>query len=153
MFENPKASCPVDTVYEYNARGKIPYVPVLRAPYYQWIGQRRDCTKQNPVRFPARASDEFEAKRPPAFPSTFLYSLSWEDPREDDKVLDINGDDTVLTLTSGGCNALDLVYQGAGQVVAVDINPAQSYLLELKRVAIIRYDPCLQKTTWILLNC
>jgi hypothetical protein len=44
MFENPKASCPVDTVYEYNARGKIPYVPVLRAPYYQWIGQRRDCT-------------------------------------------------------------------------------------------------------------
>jgi len=67
--------------------------------------------EKNPVRFPARASDEFEAKRPPAFPSTFLYSLSWEDPREDDKVLDINGDDTVLTLTSGGCNALDLVYQ------------------------------------------
>lgn len=28
--------------------------------------------------------------------------------------------------------------QGAGQVVGVDINPAQSYLLELKRVAIIR---------------
>ncbi|CAM6035693.1 unnamed protein product [Sphagnum compactum] len=128
----------LEPVYEYNARGKIPYVPVLRAPYYQWIGQRRDCTKQNLVRFPARASDEFEAKRPPAFPPTFLYSLSWEDPREDDKVLDINGDDTVLTLTSGGCNALDLVYQGAGQVVAVDINPAQSYLLELKRVAIIR---------------
>jgi hypothetical protein len=67
--------------------------------------------EQNLVRFPSRASDEFEAKRPPAFPPTFLYSLSWEDPREDDKVLDINGDDTVLTLTSGGCNALDLVYQ------------------------------------------
>lgn len=28
--------------------------------------------------------------------------------------------------------------QGAGQVVAVDINPAQSYLLELKRIAIVR---------------
>ncbi|KAL2632464.1 hypothetical protein R1flu_017150, partial [Riccia fluitans] len=88
--------------------------------------------------FPARASDEFEAKRPPTFPPTFLYSLSWEDPREDDKYLQINPDDTVLTLTSGGCNALDLVYQGAGQVVSVDINPAQSYLLELKRAAVIR---------------
>ncbi|KAH9565685.1 hypothetical protein CY35_04G089900 [Sphagnum magellanicum] len=128
----------LEPVYEYNARGKIPYVPVLQAPYYQWIGRRRDYTKQNLARFPARASDEFEAKRPPAFPPTFLYSLSWEDPREDDKVLHINGDDTVLTLTSGGCNALDLVYQGAHQVVAVDINPAQSYLLELKRVAIVR---------------
>lgn len=68
-------------------------------------------TEKNLARFPARASDEFEAKRPPAFPPTFLYSLSWEDPREDDKVLDINKDDTVLTLTSGGCNALDLIYQ------------------------------------------
>ncbi|KAG0563546.1 hypothetical protein KC19_8G040100 [Ceratodon purpureus] len=127
-----------EPVYEYNSRGKIPYLPVIQAPYYQWIGKRRDYTKKNLVRFPARASDEFEAKRPPAFPPTFLYSLSWEDPREDDKFLNINKDDTVLTLTSGGCNALDLVYQGAGQVVAVDINPAQSYLLELKRIAIVR---------------
>jgi len=139
-------------VYEYNSRGKIPYLPVVKAPYYQWIGKRRDYTgmesipvskyeylfhqvmkfnvpleyvtsclsgvllfvvmaEKNLVRFPARASDEFEAKRPSAFPPTFLYSLSWEDPREDDKFLNINKDDTVLTLTSGGCNALDLVYQ------------------------------------------
>jgi hypothetical protein len=39
-----KVWCPVDAVYEYNARGKIPYVPVLQAPYYQWIGRRRDYT-------------------------------------------------------------------------------------------------------------
>lgn len=138
-----------NAVYEYNSRGKIPYVPIIQAPYFQWIGKRRDYTsklqstypkclnlqilnlytldklyvsssymlswplqtEKNLARFPARASDEFEAKRPPAFPPTFLYSLSWEDPREDDKVLDINKDDTVLTLTSGGCNALDLIYQ------------------------------------------
>lgn len=31
------------------------------------------------------------------------------------------------------------VFQGAGKVVGVDINPAQSYLLELKRAAIMRY--------------
>lgn len=65
----------------------------------------------NLKRFPALASDDLESKIPPGFPPTFLYSLSWEDPREDDKVLDINPSDTVLTLTSGGCNALDLVLQ------------------------------------------
>eukprot|EP00897_Mesotaenium_endlicherianum_P008660 jgi/Mesen1/7822/ME000417S07135 len=127
----------LEPVYEYNGRGKIPYVPYLRAPYYMWIGRHKGKAS-NHVRFPSRASDEFDYKRPPGFPPTFLYSLSWEDPREDDKVLDINEDDTVLTLTSGGCNALDLVLQGAGKVVGVDINPAQSYLLELKRAAVMR---------------
>ena len=42
----------------------------------------------------------------------------------------------MLTLTSGGCNALNLLLHGAGRVVAVDCNPAQSALLELKTVAI-----------------
>eukprot|EP00245_Coleochaete_scutata_P005726 TRINITY_DN1951_c0_g1_i1.p1 TRINITY_DN1951_c0_g1~~TRINITY_DN1951_c0_g1_i1.p1 ORF type:complete len:664 (-),score=144.25 TRINITY_DN1951_c0_g1_i1:680-2671(-) len=128
----------LEPMYEYNGRGKIPYVPYLRAPYYQWIGRIRGSHEEQLSRFPVSATDEFIARRPPGFPPTFLYSLSWEDPREDDKVLDINPDDTILTLTSGGCNALDLVLQGAGQVVGVDINPAQSYLLELKRVAIMR---------------
>lgn len=48
----------------------------------------------------------------------------------------INPQDTVLTLTSGGCNALNLILNGAGHVVSVDCNPAQSSLLELKAVAI-----------------
>ena len=52
------------------------------------------------------------------------------------QVLKICQDDTVLTLTSGGCNALNLLLHGAGRVVAVDCNPAQSALLELKTVAI-----------------
>ncbi|CAI7799319.1 unnamed protein product, partial [Closterium sp. NIES-54] len=97
--------------YEYNGRGGIPYVPYFQAPFFIWIGRRKDCKIVNLKRFPSRASDEFESKIPPGFPPTFLYSLSWEDPREDDKVLDINPADTILTLTSGGCNALDLVLQ------------------------------------------
>ena len=48
----------------------------------------------------------------------------------------INGNDTVLTLTSGGCNGLNLLLHGAGHVVSVDCNPAQSSLLELKATAI-----------------
>ena len=50
--------------------------------------------------------------------------------------MDINSSDTVLTLTSGGCNALNLLLHGAGAVVSVDCNPAQSSLLELKKAAI-----------------
>jgi hypothetical protein len=65
----------------------------------------------NLARFPVRATDDIECRRPAGFPPTFLYSLSWEDPREDAKVLDITPNDTVLTLTSGGCNALDIILQ------------------------------------------
>ncbi len=51
-------------------------------------------------------------------------------------MLKINNDDTVLTLTSGGCNSLNLLLHGAGHVVSVDCNPAQSALLELKATGI-----------------
>ena len=56
------------------------------------------------------------------------------------QVLKIESDDVCLTLTSGGCNALNLLIQGARQVVAVDCNPAQTALLELKAMA-IRFCP------------
>ncbi|KAH7444902.1 hypothetical protein KP509_02G097000 [Ceratopteris richardii] len=124
--------------FEFNGVERVPYVPFVGAPCYAWIGHLRTSDSSKHTRFPARASDEFEGKRPSHFPPTFLYSLSWEDPRVDEGVLQITPQDTVLTLTSGGCNALDLVHQGAGLVVSVDINPAQSYLLELKRAAILR---------------
>ena len=52
------------------------------------------------------------------------------------EVMDINEKDVCLTLTSGGCNALNLILHGAGEVVSVDCNPAQTALLELKKVAI-----------------
>ena len=52
------------------------------------------------------------------------------------QVLKINSADTVLTLTSGGCNSLNLCLHGAAHVVSVDCNPAQSALLELKATGI-----------------
>ena len=42
----------------------------------------------------------------------------------------------VLTITSAGCNALDYLLAGAGEVNAVDLNPTQNALLELKVAAI-----------------
>jgi betaine lipid synthase len=75
-----------------------------------------------------------------AFPPSFLYHQSWEDPDVDAPVLDIKPTDTCLTLTSGGCNTLNLLLQGARRVVSVDINPAQTALLELKTAAIINLN-------------
>ena len=49
----------------------------------------------------------------------------------------------MLTLTSGGCNALNLLLHGAGHVVSVDCNPAQSALLELKATGIRCVSRCL----------
>ena len=37
---------------------------------------------------------------------TYIYNVSWEDPRIDMRVLDIQEDDHVLTIASAGDNAL-----------------------------------------------
>lgn len=119
----------LERVYEVNDHGSIPYVPLLRAPYYIWVGRLPTIDKNGIFHEP-------KVEAPPMFPPTFLYSQSWEDPDPDMEVLQINGEDVCLTLTSGGCNSLNLLLHGAREVVSVDCNPAQSALLELKAVAV-----------------
>jgi S-adenosylmethionine-diacylglycerol 3-amino-3-carboxypropyl transferase len=69
-----------------------------------------------------------------------IYNSCWEDPAVDRAALDLQPDDRVLVITSGGCNALDYLLAGAGQVHAVDINPCQNALLAFKAAAIRRLD-------------
>lgn len=59
---------------------------------------------------------EILVESPPMFPPTFLYTMSWEDPDVDMKFLQISKDDVCLTLTSGGCNSLNLALHGAKEV-------------------------------------
>lgn len=61
-----------------------------------------------------------------------VYNTCWEDPRIDRQALDLSADDSVLVITSGGCNALDYALAGAGEVHTVDMNHRQNALLELK---------------------
>jgi len=61
-----------------------------------------------------------------------VYNQCWEDPRLDRVALELTEQDRVLVITSAGCNALDYVLAGAGHVHAVDMNPRQNALLELK---------------------
>lgn len=62
---------------------------------------------------------------------SYIYSISWEDFDVDDSVMMFKRGEHVLTLTGGGCNALNIAMKGV-HVYCVDFNPAQNALLELK---------------------
>ncbi|MEL7834450.1 BtaA family protein [Fodinibius sp. Rm-B-1B1-1] len=65
--------------------------------------------------------------------NNLVYNTSWEDPRIDRQLLELNANSKVLMLTGAGCNALDYLLDDVQQIDAVDINPAQNALLELKK--------------------
>lgn len=67
---------------------------------------------------------------------SLVYNTCWEDPAVDRRALHLSPADTVLVITSAGCNALDYACAGAGRVHAVDANPRQTALLELKLAGI-----------------
>ncbi|MFP6604693.1 MAG: BtaA family protein [Pirellulaceae bacterium] len=65
-----------------------------------------------------------------------VYNTCWEDPRLDRVALELGPEDDVLVITSAGCNALDYSLAGPRHVYAVDMNPRQNALLELKLAGI-----------------
>lgn len=70
---------------------------------------------------------------------TYIYNVSWEDPRMDHRVFHLTEDDHILTIASAGCNVLDYIIEGAA-VTAVDFNSCQIALTELKKVAILNLE-------------
>ncbi len=74
------------------------------------------------------------------------YSQCWEDPDILLAALKINSDDKVLSITSGGDNTFVILIAGPSEVVSIDMNIAQSYLLELKIAAAqsLPYDKYLE---------
>ncbi len=69
-----------------------------------------------------------------------VYNTCWEDPRLDREALELNQNDRLLMITSAGCNALDYLLAGAGEVHCVDLNPRQNALLELKVAGIRKLE-------------
>jgi S-adenosylmethionine:diacylglycerol 3-amino-3-carboxypropyl transferase len=63
------------------------------------------------------------------------YSQCWEDPASGTRALELGADDDLLIVTSGGCNVLALALEEPRSVTAIDRNPAQNHLLELKLAA------------------
>lgn len=71
---------------------------------------------------------------------SLVYNTCWEDPAVDRQALALTPDDTMLVITSAGCNVLDYALTGVKRIHAVDANPRQTALLELKIAAIRRLD-------------
>ena len=71
---------------------------------------------------------------------SLVYNTCWEDPAVDRLALDLRPDDTLLVITSAGCNVLDYALAAPRRIHAVDANPRQTALLELKLAGIRRLD-------------
>lgn len=69
-----------------------------------------------------------------------IYNTCWEDPRIDRMALNLGKGDTVLAITSAGCNILDYALLGPKRIYAVDMNYRQTALLELKLAGIRALD-------------
>ncbi|KAF9177024.1 hypothetical protein BGZ51_009161 [Haplosporangium sp. Z 767] len=68
---------------------------------------------------------------------SYIYAFTWEDPRIDLEVLNLQKDDSVFLITSAGDNALEYALQGQpSRIHCVDMNPCQNHLLELKLAGI-----------------
>jgi S-adenosylmethionine-diacylglycerol 3-amino-3-carboxypropyl transferase len=86
-----------------------------------------------------RLADRFDqAVFDAIYSRALVYNACWEDPAVDRLALGIGPEDTMLVITSAGCNVLDYALNGPRRVHAVDANPRQNALLELKLAGIRR---------------
>ncbi len=70
-----------------------------------------------------------------------VFNQSWEDPEMDRQALQIARDrDVVVSVTSGGCNSLNLLCLSPKEIICIDSNPAQTYLMDLKLAGIRQLD-------------
>ena len=71
---------------------------------------------------------------------SLVYNTCWEDPAVDHQALELGAHDELLVITSAGCNVLDYALAGPKRIHAVDANPRQTALLELKIAGIRQLD-------------
>jgi S-adenosylmethionine-diacylglycerol 3-amino-3-carboxypropyl transferase len=74
----------------------------------------------------------------------FVYNQIWEDPRVDLQALKLDARARVLTISSGGCNALNYLLANPQSVTAVDLNRHHIFLLNLK-IAALKYLPAYEE--------
>ena len=72
--------------------------------------------------------------------NNLVYNTCWEDPRLDKAALELTADDSLLVITSAGCNALSYALTDLKRVYAIDMNPRQNAVLDLKMAGIRSLD-------------
>ncbi|KAK0117966.1 hypothetical protein ONS95_012277 [Cadophora gregata] len=73
-----------------------------------------------------------QLKKHTQFGHEFIYAFTWEDTRVDHRLLKLTSADVVLAITSAGDNILSYALNSPARIHAVDLNPNQNHLLELK---------------------
>lgn len=76
-----------------------------------------------------------QLKKHTQFKHEYIYAFTWEDSRVDNRLLKLGSDDVVLAITSAGDNILSYALSSPARIHAVDLNPNQNHLLELKVAA------------------
>ena len=69
------------------------------------------------------------------FNDEYIYAFTWEDSKVDAELLKLGSEDVVLAITSAGDNILSYAMQSPARIHAIDLNPSQNHLLELKIAA------------------
>ncbi|KAH7319979.1 hypothetical protein B0I35DRAFT_478274 [Stachybotrys elegans] len=73
-----------------------------------------------------------QLKKHTQFNDEYIYAFTWEDSRVDARLLNLGPEDKVIAISSAGDNILSYLTQSPARVHAVDLNPTQNHLLELK---------------------
>lgn len=77
---------------------------------------------------------------PPDRSGQLIFTTSNEDVSSELTALSLGSEDRVLCITASGSRPLELLAAGPREIVAIDYNPAQSFLLELTVAAIRRLE-------------
>jgi len=133
-------------------------LPSLRIPYYIWIGCSKDAPSQDLDVSWLQAQPDLKHSNLPLpsfwyqnhnwrafyndrlqkyknFDNKHIFAMTWDDSRADARILSIQPNDVILAPTSAGDNILSFVLQKPKHIYAVDLNPVQNHLLELKVAA------------------
>eukprot|EP00127_Corallochytrium_limacisporum_P000853 Clim_evm5s27 gene=Clim_evmTU5s27 len=70
-----------------------------------------------------------------------LYNLAFEDPEQDQLLLNVKSDDVLAMITTGGCNVLDRAVDGPKKIITCDLNFQQNHLMSLRLA-------CARVMTW-----
>jgi S-adenosylmethionine-diacylglycerol 3-amino-3-carboxypropyl transferase len=65
----------------------------------------------------------------------WVYNQIWEDPEVDMSALELDANSRIMSIASGGCNALSYLTRDPEVTFAVDLNPCHIYLTRLKVAA------------------
>lgn len=97
----------------------------------------RESSLQSAVQFENTASKQgFLQKLFAVWFDAFVYNQIWEDPRVDLQALQLDEKSRIITISSGGCNALNYTLANPASVTAVDLNRHHIFLLRLKLAAL-----------------